>query len=607
MKYPAAPLAAAAFLLAAVAPALAQSDTADLRSDEAPKTAADALAIDPADAQMRVQIAMRSADKVLAGLEKIVSGLAAEPDAYDELLFPTLDIFLIGVDTARTLRFDLIQPAEGDSRLNMMIPLSDTKDFLKDNLEPTGIEYKRRSSTYYELEEVYEGHLRIVDGYGVMSKKGHEEDAPEGMASPAEGDARLFAKPADIAVLIDAASGSPAERRAVAEALGRQRVEAIERREDESEAVFNLRRTMAENRAGHLPNILGGIERMLFGYETQTDTGTGRSHLVIEAAEGTEMAELIEGVGTPDFLFAGVPTVDDPIYTGRLAWPMTENRKARWAEALEASRAVAAERLDEQEPAPSDDRRAAQGELSEATYDFLKANLDQPLLGVFTEMRAAGGKTYTAAAGVQSVDGTALKDVLAKVPAAVEGAELKVGVATIAGPSGEVELHELTIPSLSQPIQDFIGGTTVTVGTSAGGVYVAGGPGGVDLLTESLKDVEAKPTQSILTMRAHLGPVARLLDSVMTKRGVSLIEFMQARREERLERRQDADEARRLQVTNPAAWREAALEALLDKPDDVLTTELKKVDGRIEGETTLGTSILAAVGELIAKFAKENL
>ena len=559
--------------------------------------------------EVRVQIALKSADEILGDLQTVVGRLAGESDAYEELIYPNLDIFLVGVDTGRTIRFDLIQPSEGESRLNMAIPLSDTKDFLRDNIEPIGIDYKRRSDSYYELDgDVYEGYLRIVDGYAVIAKKPYRGDAAEGMESPAAADSRLFARPADMAILIDAASGTAKQRRAVAEAKGQSRVEQLVRRDDETEAAFELRRTMAANRAEQLPKILGGLKRMLLGYETVASSGTGRSHLIVEAEEDTELRELIEGVGTQSFLFAGVPTDEDPIYTGRLAWPMTQARKDRWTETIEASRAVAANQLDTQDPPVSEERRAAQGELTDAVYDFLKANVDQPLLGVFAEVRKADGKTYSAAGGVQSVDGTALVAVLEKIPAAIEGAKLEPGIETFAaGGDTDVTLHRLTMPSMSQPLQDFFGGDSVTVGTASNAVYVAGGPDGVALLKRSIETLEPAETPSVLTLRAHLGPMARLLDSVMTRRDISLIQFMQQRREERLETRKDAAEARRLQVTDPAAWREAALEALLGKPDDVLTVDLKKVEDRLEGETTLGTSILAAVGELIAKFAKENL
>ena len=557
-----------------------------------------------ADPEMRLQIGLKSAEETLSDLEAVVGGLAGEPKVYEDLIEPNLDIFLFGVDPTRTIRFDFVFPAKGESRLNMMIPVADQKDFLQDNIQPIGINTRRRAADYYQLTgDVYEGWIRFLDEYAIIAKKPHEGDADATQQKPSEADPRLFEKPADLALLIDENSGSRKDRAAVIEALGEQRLAKLKKDKDETDAEFELRRTMAENRFKHLPRLVADAEKFLFGYQTVAESGTGRSHLLIEPAAGTPLAEMINGIGTAEFLFAGVPTAEDPVFTARLAWPMTEARKERWRATMAASRPVAVEQLDKQDPAPSEERRAAQEELSNAVYDFLEAGVDQPLLGMFAEMRPAGGKTYNTAAGLTSVDGTSLVGVLEKIPAATEGGQLEADVETI----GEIKLHKLTLPGLTPEIQDFVGGTSVYVGTAPDAIYFAAGPGGVDLLRESVADLTPATTDLMFSMRAHLGPVAEALDSIMTKRDISLIRFLQERRERRLEDRKDADEARRLQVTDPSAWRQAALEALLGKTDDVLTMELKKSDNRLEGETTLGRSILAAVGELIAKFAKENL
>jgi hypothetical protein len=60
------------------------------------------------------------------------------------------------------------------------------------------------------------------------------------------------------------------------------------------------------------------------------------------------------------------------------------------------------------------------------------------------------------------------------------------------------------------------------------------------------------------------------------------------------------------QMLKDFEWRDAALEALKGT-DDRLHIQLDRVENRLEGDTTVAPGILKAIGELIAKFARENL
>lgn len=576
-----------------------------------------ALSLRPASAvaeDVRIYSAIQSSQQVLDDLEYVVSKLAGKKDIYQNQVYPNVEIFLIGVDLEHPIRFDTILDSEGKRRLSMAVPIADEKDFIRDNVNPIGIDTRKKGDGLYELGGgVFDGWLQVSESsdgkvtYGVFGAEGHQEDATVPIADLLEANGRILFEEFDVAVLLDETSGPVDARKQIVDEFRKQTLEQIERRPDETDAAFALRNHVAKAQFDRIEALVTGGKRVALGYSTDAEKGQGRSKLVIEALPDTTLAKAVDLVGSEESRFGGVPTIDDPVATGRLSIPIFDERRQRYVSFLEISRPVTLERVDTSEA--SDELKAARKKFIGLIYDQLLKGADQTFISGFYELQsidpANPDKGNNVAAGVTTLEGGNVVAILDALPAAVEGASIEKDADKI----GDIALHKVSLPGLADSFKDHLGGVTdVYIGVADDAVYFAGGPAGVELLKKSLADLSPAKTDTAFSLRFHAGPVASLLDSVMTKRDFSLIEFLQDRREDRLtEREKDPDEARRVEVGDPREWREAAIKALMGKDGDVVNIEFKKVDGALIGTSELGRAILTAAGELIAKFAEENL
>ena len=139
------------------------------------------------DSETRIVVGMRSAKAVIDELEYMVSELAGRVDSYENNIFPNIDIFLIGVDTEKPIRFDPIFSEKHGMELQPIIPILDLDEFLEDNLDPIGIipERDRRVKDLYELTgTVFEGWLRVLKDPEYVVIFPRKEAIPKGMDHP---------------------------------------------------------------------------------------------------------------------------------------------------------------------------------------------------------------------------------------------------------------------------------------------------------------------------------------------------------------------------------------------------------------------------------------
>lgn len=562
----------------------------------------------PATAEeIRIYGGINSADSVLEDLELVVSKLAGQPGVFANQIFPNIDIFLVGVDRENPIRFDSILGKTGQRRLSMMVPIADEKDFLRDNLDPIGITARKKGGGLYQLGGgVFDGALRVVNvnglDYAIFGAEGFESDADFPVERIASTNKDLLFKKFDAAALIDAESGPFGQRGEIADALRDDALGALSKRPDETTSAFKLRKLLIENRFERLKSILVGGERIFVGYSTKAESQTGEAKFEITARPDTTLAKAVDTVGETPAKFIGVPTIDDPVATARMAVPLYEERRKRYLDVTAASREVTLERIANSDD--SDALKAARKKLLGLVYDQMVTGADQELISGFYEVRAADSGN-SVAAGVTTIDGLKVNEILDAFPDAIEGGSVEKDVEKI----GEIAVHKVSVPELAAPFKKHLGGVTdVYIGVEADAVYFAGGPAGLELLKTSLDGLEPTTSTKAMTLRMHLGPMAQLIDEVMTNRNFSLIEFLQDRRNDRLEASdRDPDDVRRVQVVDPAAWRKAALDALVGKSNDVITMEIEKAEEKLVGQATFDSAILTAAGELIAKFAKENL
>ncbi|MFG0297465.1 MAG: hypothetical protein ACF8PG_16275, partial [Maioricimonas sp. JB045] len=81
----------------------------------------------------RIVTMLESADRLIADLNFIVVDLAKESQQWENNIFPNIDIFLIGVDPALPVGFDVLFDADTGIRYQPQIPVTDMKSFIQDN------------------------------------------------------------------------------------------------------------------------------------------------------------------------------------------------------------------------------------------------------------------------------------------------------------------------------------------------------------------------------------------------------------------------------------------------------------------------------------------
>lgn len=581
--------------------------------------AQDDAAAEDAIPELRISTAVSTADGLLQDLEFMISELADRGKIYNAKVVDNIEIFLFGVDRENPTRFDIIVPPEGERRLNMMVPVADAKDFRLDNVDASGINLQRKSSDYYELNgNVYEGFLRFLTEdekdapkgksprvYAVFAHIDAKDDAEISIEDVLNRNAKLFVKDFDAAALIDEDSGPFEGRDRLVAKLKSQALELMERRPDETEEAFALRKTIVELRYERLELVLVGGQRIAAGLKIDQDNQTSTLTFDVEPREETQFAEIVTNIGSIPSRFSAVPTSDDPVATARLSLMLHDERKQRLETSFDAVRTASLAEIEQSDDSPEliDARKT----FTNLVFDQLIGGLAQDILSGFYEVEEAGdGHRFVM--GSTTINGANIEAILDALPAAVENATVTKNAETI----GELSMHKLSLPDISEALKSHLGGKTeFYVGFDSESVYLAGGPDCLELLKTAIAEVTPEKTDTVFSMRMHATPMAELFDAAMTTRGVSLIEFLQDRREERIESSdRDKDSVRRVEVTDPAKWRKAAIEALqkLDDADgDVITVDVSKVDGNLAGEIVSGPSLLAAIGELIAKFADENL
>jgi hypothetical protein len=234
--------------------------------------------------------------------------------------------------------------------------------------------------------------------------------------------------------------------------------------------------------------------------------------------------------------------------------------------------------------------------------------------GVMQVIPQSSGK-HTGIIGMSAKDGAPLTKALELLPKAFAGYTVELKTST----AGDVEVHKLTITeSYPKAFQDFFGSNEIYVGTGPDSIWVSIGEGAVDALNSAVvaaaKAPEGAVDPTVAGLDIDLLPVLKLMGQLRKDGDFDLMATLKSRgvleepppeekKEEGEDEKPGSDTARMLQNFE---WRDAAIEAL-DSKADRLHMDIKRVDDHVEGTTIMESGILKAIGDIIAKFARENL
>jgi len=565
----------------------------------------------------RAVVVVSSADALIADLEHVVADLAGKKKDWEDNVFPNIDIFLIGVDKSQPIRYDQIMAAQGGRREQLIVPISDLKDFIKNNLDPIGIVVKKdkKDKDLYSLADVYDGWMRYKHNYAFFAVKDHPEDVAAGIEAPGAAHKHLLEQGFDVAAELDNSKTTAEARRAAIAVFRDNTLAGIQKRPDETNEAFALRKLNSEQSLETMERLFVESSLATIGLTVDADKNLGTGKLVLKAEPNTDLAALLKLQGEKASRFAGVAEPSDPVLKGRLNYALDATAQRQFGELYKLMGPAIDQRIDKTENI-TDEQKAARKELAGVLIGMLTSSLDLARWDGFVQVIPQSSGKHTGIIGMSAKDGAPLTKALEVLPKAFGGytVELKTGTA------GDVEIHKVTITEkYPKAFQDFFGSNEVYVGTGPDTVWVSLGEGAVEALNTAVaaaaKAPEGKADPTIAGMDIDLLPVLKLMGQLRKDGDFDLMATLKSRgvlqeapeedkkEEEGAEEKPGSETAKMLQNFE---WRDAAIQAL-DSKADRLHLDIQRVDDHLEGTTTIESGILKAIGDIIAKFARENL
>jgi hypothetical protein len=561
----------------------------------------------------RVKLYMASAERVLADLEWIIADLAKEKTQWDNNIFPSLDIFLFGVDRNLPIRFDAMIGGEDPGAVNPgayryapCIPIDrdgkDLRTFIQQNLVPIGINVRQRSrGGYYSLNGVYDGWMRMVEEYACIGT--YESDVPKDMPHPELSHQRLVEADYDLAVELENTAEQTQERAEAFAVFEQNLVDATKREEDESEAAFAMRKAAAEHNLERIGAVYRDAQRVTFGWITDVEKQSSRGDLYGAGLPDTDLAKLIDMLSVEHSRFSVLPMSEDPALGVQINFPFDDFLKEQLTESYELYRPVAHEKIDEAEMFTSEEKQPAK-QVSDLLIDMLTEGIDVGRLDLYIDMTKAEGGPHVIVAGVRAADGKKADEIVKLIPQAFSDWKAELDIETVE----ETAIHKLDLSGdLPQALIDTFGDSgMIYIGTSADLVWIAGGEGSLDLLKETITKVhQDEPPAEISNVfgefKVHVHTLLKLQDSLATEMGWSPFGSIELQ-----PRRPAAGDGTALQPIDPAEIRGIATRATADI-DDRMSGQVRRVDDHVEGEVDVAPGVLRALGKIVAKIAADNL
>ncbi len=612
----------------------------------------------------RIKIVMESPQGFLDDLEYLVVDLAREKKQWDDNLYPSLDIFLIGVDREAPLRFDVLlnnaDPGEKSGyRYQPCIPIvpgrRGLKDFIQNNLNPIGIDEKTKRRGYYQLTgNVFQGWMRLVGDekkgqvrYACIAADGYEDDIPKNMPSPQESHKDILAKGYDLGIEVLNTADQTALRQKQADDFVPYLMKDTLRKPDESEAKFEFRKLSQLHKFEQLSRIYVQAEQATAGFTTNEAKKQGEAEFVLKALPETGLLKFIQTMGVEPSRFASVEMADDPVLGLRLNLPFDDFRRTQLEDWYPAALAAAKEKIDTSEEFSDDEREPAK-EAVDLLYKMLLDGDPLGRLDMFIDITRAESGKLGIVGGVLSGDGKAADEIVKLIPQIHSEWSVEMDTETI----GQTAIHKIDVSNdTPKAIFDYFGESGVVyVGTSFDMVWLAGGDGAYEALKANLEkvvasaephetavegeaeaedvgeaeaedDVEAEgeapaevePTvatsghEKFVDLKLQAGPLVSFADDLTKETGWNLLGSINIKPPGAAAGASGEKGASSLQPIDPAEMRRIVRTSLAVDNKDRVTGVISRTDDHIGGKMTFAPGVLRALGKVIAKVVGDNL
>ncbi len=613
--------------------------------------------------QPRIKGLLASPQAVLDDLEFLVVDLAKEKKQWQQNVLPSIEIFLLGVDYNKPLRWDILVNNDGPDeksgyRFQPSIPLDrggkGLRTFIKENLVPIGIEPRLKKRGYYQLTgDVFEGWMRIVDkkrkDYACIAAKDHADDIPADMPYPGDSHKELLSAGYDVALDLVNTADQTELRKSQADDLLNFFMKNVKRKPKESQATFDLRSLSQRHTFEQLHRIYVEAERFTIGWVTNESEPQGEAEFELRALPDTGLQKYLESMGTQPSRFAALEMPEDPVLGLRLNLPFDDFRREQLDAWYPVARAAAQGGIDTSERFTDSERGPAK-QATDLLFDMLSAGNPLGRLDLFADITVADTGKHALVVGVVVADGKAADEIVKLLPQVREGWKVEMETDTV----GDTAIHKIDVSAkLPKAMLTFFGESGLAyVATSPTTVWIAGGDGSLELLKASITAVgngasengdggddgsedgavndeadgdgptpEQTETEQegvevtsaadtvasgkFVDLKLQAGPLITFANDLSKETGLSLADSINIKPPGGAAGTSGQGRPS-MQPIDPAEIREIIRKALIGI-DDRVTGVISRTDDHISGRMTFAPGILRSFGKIIAKIAKDNL
>jgi hypothetical protein len=575
-----------------------------------------------ADEPAKFHSGLKSADGLIQDMDYLSSKLAKQPGVFGKNIKPNIEIFLIGVNPKLPVGMSFLFTEETGQRTLMQIPVEDLKnDFISGNLDPIGITAAkvRQDKTLYELSGgVSDGWMRAKGNNSYASISKVKTDVPEGLVTPDITLKALFDKGHDFGFYSLNSETEAKIRTAAFKKLEENRISGLKKKTDETQEAFDLRKLILKQQMENIGQIFSETQLIEGGWTTDEEKhlGLGQSHWT--SLPNTDFAKWVTKLEGEKSHFASLSGSDKSIFTARVLMPVSEKNLTNLKSVYQHTPTVLKQKIEADKDLTPDEKVARAGAV-DAGMEALIRSLDTGVIDIFLDIAPSEGTNHTFVLGMRSADNRAQIEALVGHLAKVRtGWSSQVGLETI----GETKIHSFTVTNPPKAMLDFYGGDgTVYVAAGADFVAFSTGVGSLDVLkklAEQATTGEKKALDAFVDVRFHAGKSLEVTNAFLKEKDFDLLQIMQNNGFQKLaaETKPDGQEAEKKPAGGKAAgklsalknfdWQQTAIDAMLNT-DDLITIQMKLVNGAIDSEMKTSEGVLSGIGAVISKFAKENL
>lgn len=575
-----------------------------------------AFAAEPDDG--RVIGGVASSDELVNDLKFIVVDLAKENKAWEESVFPNIDVFLFGVDKTQPVGADLIFDPDAGRRSNIHVPIANRREFLEDNLNATDITTRPvpGDKNLYKLDNVYKGFLRFVEAkdepmYGTITAK--QAEVPKEMPSPKGKLDSLFKNGSDAAARWIATPATAEAREKGFAKIKSELLAAIEKRPNETKAAYDLRRMTVEQQSERLSRLLTNSAELTASWQTDTKARKFSGSTRLVGLPDSPVAKDIASIGTETSLFAKVPASDTAVLTGRILSPINEKYREEQTTLYKTWLVAWSESIDRKE-GPTPDQKAARKQVAENFVNTLIGSMSLGWLDAYLEMQPSDNGLYTALMAARVQDSATILPILEALPKVEAGWTNELNAFEEHG----VQVHRLNLKAkLPASLKQFFGETgDLLVGTGDRTVWLAGGPDAESrlkaLIAATASPDAAAPTVDAVSLKMHMHPALKFINALLEDEEIELVRSLDQSRLLKNSKpgdrkgRNEGDKKVSRDALRNFKWQEKAI-ASLAGGNDTVSLRIHKEGDALLGSLNVEEGVMRAIGSVVAKFTTEVL